>query len=250
MEEEQRLSRMVTQWSIVRCAHDSESDDRRAAQRALLERYGGAIRRYLLACLRDNDAADEVFQDFALRFVRGDFQCADPEHGRFRSFVKTVISHMVVDFHRRQQRRVRREALLRNDAAELLAGPDDRPPAPDALVASWRDDLLARCWEQLRDLENRERRPLYTVLRFRADHAEADSQQLAEILTAHLGRPLTAGNVRVLVHRAREKFAELLLKEVADSLGDGSLDQLEQELIELRLHDYCRDALARLRQQE
>jgi hypothetical protein len=110
------------------------------------------------------------------------------------------------------------------------------------------EDLLARAWEQLRDAERRHGRPFYTILRCRVEHPDATSQELAERLSERLEKTLTAGNLRVLVHRARDKFAEFLLEEVAASLDSGSLDHLEQELIDLRLHDYCRDMLARLRQ--
>ena len=74
-----RLSQIDTLWSMVRLAHDDQPEGVRAAQEAILERYGGAARRYLAGALRDSEAADEVFQDFALRFVRGDFRSADPD---------------------------------------------------------------------------------------------------------------------------------------------------------------------------
>lgn len=64
---------------------------------------------------------------------------------------------------------------------------------------------------------------------------------------AILGKPINAGAVGVLLHRARECFAELLLDEVTESLADGSLDEAEQELIELDLLEYCRPALDRRR---
>jgi hypothetical protein len=47
------------------------------------------------------------------------------------------------------------------------------------------------------------------------------------------------------LHRAREKFAVLLLDEVRNSLESQDPEQLEQELLELRLFEYCRPALAR-----
>lgn len=53
----------------------------------------------------------------------------------------------------------------------------------------------------------------------------------------------------VLIHRAREMFAERLLDLVLDSLDGGSLEETEQELIELDLLEYCRSALCR-RQEE
>jgi hypothetical protein len=44
-----------------------------AAQAEFLERYVGAIYRYSLRMLEDPDLATEACQEFALRFVRGDF---------------------------------------------------------------------------------------------------------------------------------------------------------------------------------
>ena len=37
----------------------------------LLQRYQGVVYRYLLGSLRDADAADELFQEFALRCLQG-----------------------------------------------------------------------------------------------------------------------------------------------------------------------------------
>ena len=51
--------------------------DRQAASDAqlrLLLDYSGAVSRYLLGALRDNEAADELAQEFAVRFIRGDFR--------------------------------------------------------------------------------------------------------------------------------------------------------------------------------
>jgi RNA polymerase sigma-70 factor (ECF subfamily) len=86
---------------------------------------------------------------------------------------------------------------------------------------------------------------LYAVLRFRADHPEMRSPQMAEELAARLGRPCTPAGVRQALHRAREKFADLLLDEVTHSLEDPTAEHLEQELVDLGLLDYCRPALER-----
>jgi hypothetical protein len=70
---------------------------------------------------------------------------------------------------------------------------------------------------------------------------------LAAGLTEQLGKPVNAGAARVLLHRARDSFAEILLDEVTQSLAQGSLDEAEEELIELDLLEYCRPALDRRR---
>jgi RNA polymerase sigma-70 factor (ECF subfamily) len=206
----------------------------------LLDQYGGAVRRYLLGTLRNEDAADEVFQEFALKFVRGDFEKANPDKGRFRQFVKTVVYRLVVD-HQRKRKKDRRH----KDLADVLE--DFEPTVTEQMEAeftsSWRGELLARAWTELEQVETKTGKPYYTVLRFRADNPKLRSPDIAAALTATLGREIKAGNARVLVHRAREIFAERLLDLVAESLQDRSDEELESELITLDLFAYCRPAL-------
>lgn len=94
----QRLSRIDTLWSLVHRAHGGEPGQ---AVADLFARYGGAVHRYLRASLRDPDAADDLFQEFALRVVRGDFRNADLGKGRFRDYLKTAVIRMMVDHRRR-----------------------------------------------------------------------------------------------------------------------------------------------------
>jgi RNA polymerase sigma-70 factor (ECF subfamily) len=245
-EKDLHLSRIQTIWSMVQRAH-ADHTAVQSAQQALLDRYGGAVWRYALAALRNEDAADEVFQEFALRFVRGDFGVADPERGRFRAFVKTVVYRLIVDYQRRQKKRLR-ESPMHSNVAEPAAAADEAATADALFRTSWRDELLARCWARLAEEEARTGKPHHTVLRYRVDHPDLHSPELAAGLSEALGKPINAGAVRVLLHRAREAFAELLLAEVVESLADGSLDEAEQELIDLDLLEYCRPALDRRRQ--
>ena len=46
-----RISRIETMWTLVHQAHDPEAEAK-LAQEALLQRYTGAIYRYLLGVLR------------------------------------------------------------------------------------------------------------------------------------------------------------------------------------------------------
>lgn len=248
MSDDLHLSQIQTLWSVVRRAHGDHTAVR-SAQQALLDRYGGAVRRYALAALRDEDAAEEVFQEFALKFVRGDFAAADPQRGRFRAFVKTVVYRLIVDYQRRQKGRLR-EGPLHSNVAEPAEGEEEAAAAAedDALFrSSWRDELLARCWQRLEEDEARTGKPYHAVLKYRVDHPDAHSPELAAGLSEQLGKPTSAGAVRVLLHRARDLFADLLLDEVTESLADDSLDSVEAELIELDLLEYCRSALVRRR---
>src|SRR5262245_57409410 len=117
-----RLSRIATPWSLVCRAHHGPADEVRLARRQLLERYEGAVRRYLRKVLHVRDAADEVFQDFALRLLHGDLRGADPQRGRFRNFVKGTLFHLIADY--RKQRRKWPGPLPAGDAAPC-ADPDE-----------------------------------------------------------------------------------------------------------------------------
>lgn len=240
------ISRIQTAWSMVREAHGDHTAVQ-SAQERLLDRYGGAVRRYALSALRNEDAADEVLQEFALKFVRGDFGKADPERGRFRAFVKTIVYRLIVDYQRRSKKHGREGAMHSNIAEPAANDVDDKD---DALFrTSWRDELLARCWQKLADDERESGKPYHTVLRYRVAHPDLRSPELADGLSKELAKPINAGAVRVLLHRSRELFAELLLDEVTESLTSGSLDEAEQELIDLDLLEYCRPALEKRRGQ-
>jgi len=238
-----RLSQLATLWSVVCQAHHGPEDAMRSARQRLLERYGGAARRYLLGAVREPDAADELFQEFALRFLRGDFRRADPERGRFRNFLKTSLFRLVAYYRRRQ----RKQPLpLRSDFLEpAVTDPEPADCYDQEFLRSWRDELLARAWAALERAQEKTGQPYHVVLRFRAEHPDTASPAIAERLTAQLGRPLTSAGVRQLLHRARERFADALLEEVAQSLARSTDEHIEQELTELGLLDYCRPALER-----
>jgi RNA polymerase sigma-70 factor (ECF subfamily) len=236
----QRLSQFQTLWTLVRRAHQGAGAG--AAQRQLLDRYGGAIRRYLLGALRDQDAADELFQEFVCRLLGGGMSGADPERGRFRNFVKGVLFHLVADYHKRRQRQPQ---SLPPEHSEPAVGPPTMSDLDRDFLTSWRDELLARSWAGLSAIEKESGQPYYTVLRFRAEHSDLPSAQMAERLGVKLGRKVTAAGVRQTLHRAREKFADLVIDEVVHSLENPTVEQLEEELIDLGLLIYCQPALQR-----
>ena len=236
-----RLSRIETMWSVVRRAHDTDVDKAHRAQEQLLEQYGGAIRRYLLGALRDESAADEAYQEFALRFVKGDYAKADPERGRFRNFLKTILSRLVIEHHRKRKRR--KSVPLGSAIAEPAAAEDAE--SEEAFTNVWRDELLSRSWAALAETERQTGRPVHTVMNQRVANPELSSADLAEKLSEQLAKTITTSNLRVMLHRARDQFAKILLDEVRNTLDRPRREDLEDELIELRLLKYCRPALER-----
>jgi RNA polymerase sigma-70 factor (ECF subfamily) len=236
------LSRIETHWTQVFRAHRGEGSVVAKERAALMERYGGAVRRYLLGSLRDPEAADDLAQEFAVRFLRGDFRNADPGRGRFRDYVKRAVYNLMTD-HRRA-----RKARPRSLDGEV---PDPATPAPSLadhdsqFLESWRGELMAKAWAALDQVQSRTGQPFADVLRMRVQQPDLRSPQLAEQLSARLGRPVNAGWVRQNLHRARDLLVESLVREVEQSLEDPSAERLEEELDELGLLDRCRPVLKR-----
>ncbi len=239
---EQHLSHINTMWTMLHQAHQGSPDEAAAARQLLMQRYCGAVYRYLLGAVRDPSAAEDLTQEFALRFIQGRFRQADPAHGRFRSYVKTALFHLVDDW-RRSQSKLPRASSLEGD--EPVPAPDENAAAEQAFRESWRQELLSRAWKGLELVQEQTGQPYHAVLRFRVDHPAMPSPQMAEALTERLGKPFSAAGVRQLLHRARERFSELLLEETRQSLEGAGQDQLQEELAELNLLKYCQAALQR-----
>ncbi len=239
---EPRLSQMTTHWTAVIEAHSGTPEQVSPAVSKLMGRYSGAVHRYFLKAVKNPDEAEELDQEFAVRFLRGDFRRSDPDRGRFRDYVKRAVQNMISDHFRRKK-----ASRARNSPMVVEPAVDD--PAlrrfDREFLASWRNDLLDRSWSALADIEKSTGQPYHTVLRFHVDNPDLPSAKAAEKLSRMMGRPLTAGAVRQAVMRSQRKFVDFLLGEVLQSMDRPSQDQLEEELGDLKLLEYCRPYLKR-----
>jgi RNA polymerase sigma factor (sigma-70 family) len=241
VEPEPRLSQMSTHWTVVFDAHSGTPEQVSSAVSELMCRYSGAVHRYFLKAVKDPGVAEELDQEFAIRFLRGDFRRCQPERGRFRDYVKRAVQNMISDHFRRKKVRQTRNSPLVEPAVEdpgLIQ-------FEKQFVASWRNDLLDRAWKSLSELEHSSGQPYHKVLRFRVDHPDLPSGKAAEKLSEMIGRELTPGAVRQAVLRSRRKFVDFLLSEVLKSLDRPSQEELEEELGDLDLLQYCRPYLKR-----
>jgi RNA polymerase sigma-70 factor (ECF subfamily) len=243
-----RLSSIESHWTLLFQAHQSNMDVRMEAQKQLLLRYYGAVYRYLLGTVRDPEVAEELTQDFAVRFLRGDFHSADPGRGRFRDFLKSALRHLAHDYWRKQGRAP--EALNEDRAREVTAGCTADQSFDRQFLEKWREELLSRTWEGLSAVEAGTGHPYLTLLQRKTQEPQVRSAQLAEQLSSQLQKPFTEVSVRQLLHRAREMFADLLVEEVVQTIETTDVETLEQELVDLDLLGYCRSALARRKAQQ
>lgn len=240
---DQHLSQIATHWTLLFDAHRGPEDAAQKARKTLMIRYCGAVYRYLARIVRDQGIAEDLTQEFALRFLQGKFSQAAPTAGKFRNYVKTALFHLVQDHYRAVGARSK---LVPMADDYQPAAPDENEAAEQAFRESWRSELLARAWNALNDVQRQSGQPFHDVMKLRVDSPDLSSAQLAEALGNKLGRIYTPAGLRQLLHRARERFSELLLQEVELSLqGSGGLDRLEEELADLQLLKYCQDLIDR-----
>src|SRR5262249_55900304 len=155
-----------------------------------LERYSGAVYRYLCGAVHDPEVAGELAQEFALRLLRGDFHRADPDRGRFRDYIRSVLINLLNKHFRSQQRRPQ---TLADGAAELPCDSAGSPTFEDCL----RDEVLARTWSALKDAQPR----YHAVLLMRAEEPDLSSSEMAERLSATSGTAWKADQVRKTLER-------------------------------------------------
>ena len=240
-----RLSQISTLWTDLLRAQTVGLDADRTRLAGVLERYQSAAFRYLTAAVGDPDLGTELFQEFAVRFLRGDFRRVDPVRGRFRDYVRTSLINLV------RRHRATAGRALRPGSVDLdqIAAEDSAPdPAEDqAFLAEWRKALLDRAWQRLEEGERAGGPPHYTALRARADRPDSPSGELAAHLTERLGRaePFTDAGVRKLLQRGREELTDALVEEVANAVPTRDKERLAAELIDLGFFGYCRAALDR-----
>lgn len=231
-----RIDALVTNWSVFRAAHGQSNGSAEQARHDWVLRYAVVIRKYVYAIVRDDTDADELSQDVLVRMLKGDFAGADPSRGRFRDFLKTVIRNMARNHWDRQNRR----RPVSSEIAEL----DLADAAPSDWDEVWRNELLGQVWRALKDEQARKPTSLvHTLLELRLNYPDDSSEQLAQRLGEQLGAEVRADAVRQKLRRARLRFAELLISEVAHCLQTASADEVEQELMDLKLFEQVRPLL-------
>lgn len=199
-------------------------------------RYASAIERYLSALLPDAHAVEEVRQDLLLRVLQQGFVPEQVKRGRFRDYLKAVVRNAALTWWRRERARP-----AASDLSEFL--PDDTVDpireAEQAWLMQWRSCLLERVWDELELQEQQSPASnCYRVLRLMVEHGESgDSRELAERLSALIGETVRPEAFRKQVSRARRLFAQFLLREVAQTLHERTVERIEEELRDLGVAD-------------
>jgi RNA polymerase sigma factor (sigma-70 family) len=220
----------TTRWTLVVAAGDPRRKDARSALVSLCENYWYPLYAYLRRRGYQADPAQDLTQEFFIRVLEGQYlDRADPEKGRFRSFLLTSLKFFVADEEDRQRARKRGGGQL--VPFEFSSGEEryQREPAHDEtperiFERRWALSVLDRVVEKLRDefvqhgrLEHFERLKIFLL-------GQSDAPYAALALEMNTSE----GALKVAIHRLRKRYRELLRQEIADTVADPA--EVESEL--------------------
>ncbi|MBB5037737.1 RNA polymerase sigma factor [Prosthecobacter dejongeii] len=176
--------------------------------------------------------AQDLAQGFFVHVLENNVLAhADPERGRFRSFLLGALRHFVSNEARKQRTekrggRVTFVPLDANDDEERFDRELAHPDSPEKLFErNWAENLLQRAVKALEaDYVNAGKLHLFTALQpYLAGSANPNSY---EELAKTLG--MSTGTIAVSVYRMRRRYGELLREEIAQTVENPA--DIEQEI--------------------
>jgi RNA polymerase sigma factor (sigma-70 family) len=225
----QHLTDVETSWTTIRTAH-IPGPAGQAAMRELIGRYHDAVERYLRLKLRDQNLADEVFQEFWTKLLTHKLAGADNSKGRFRDYLRTVLHRLIIDHFRTRK-------LVALPPGDLLD-----PSANDAdYDRVWREAVIKRVWSRLETYEASTPKNRYaSVLHLRVGNPEASIEEIAQQLSQQTGTRVSPEAFRKTLQRARGKFLELLVQELRETVHPATPEDIEAEIFDLGLGNLYR----------
>src|SRR5262244_3099973 len=146
----------TTRWTLVVAAGNPEQKETRSALASLCENYWYPLYAYLRRRGYPADEAQDLTQEFFIRVLEGRYlDRADPERGRFRSFILTSLKFFVADEEDRHRASKRGGGMV--VSLEFSSGEEryQREPAhnetPERIFERrWAFSVLDRVVERLR----------------------------------------------------------------------------------------------------
>ena len=225
----------TTRWTLIRAAGERAKPEAQEALERLCGLYWFPIYAHFRRKGNSADQSADLTQAFFAHLLESDaLHAAEPERGRFRSFLLTAADHFLSNEYHKQtaQKRGGGRTIVSIDVAgaegRLLKAPFDGHTPERAFERSWAMALLERVFEQLRrEYEQTDKAMLFGQLYVFLPKGEG-SQSYRDA-----GRELrmTEAAVKVAVHRMRKRFGELLREEILQTVE--SPEDIDEEITRL-----------------
>ena len=227
-----RVQFVTTQWSMVLAARGPLSQEQSEALEALCRAYWYPLYAYIRRAGHGPEDAKDLTQSFLSHFLeKGALSLADRERGRFRTFLLTALKHYLVDENRRRTALKRGggrplEPLENEDGEERYKFEPTDLASPDVLFdRGWARAVLEQALCRLREeYACSKHGPGFEALK---DYVWGERSGLS---CAELGREigLSEEAAKKAVQRMRHRFAQLLRKQIAETVSTPA--ELEDEL--------------------
>ena len=223
---------VTTHWSVVLSAGRSDTPRAQDALGRLCQVYWYPLYAYVRRRGYPPEDAQDLTQEFFARLLaRNWVGSADPQKGRFRTYLLTTMAHFLADEWDRCKAQKRgggqRVLPLEVESAETrfqMEPPD--PLTPEKIYERrWAQALLETVFEQLRQAYEAEgKAALFDELK------GGLAQRRAALPYADIAArlQLSEGALRVAVHRLRERFRKLLRAEIAHTVAEPG--EVEEEV--------------------
>jgi RNA polymerase sigma-70 factor (ECF subfamily) len=214
----------TTHWSVVLTAGRTDTVRAEGALARLCQTYWYPLYAYVRRRGYSAEDAQDLTQEFFARLLeRQSLASADPNRGRFRSFMLGVMNHFLADEWNRARAQKRGGGAtmlpLQFDTAETRYGhePVDQTTPEQNYERRWAMALLAEVLRRLGEEYKEEgRAELFAELN-PCLVGERMAQPYAE-LAARLG--VNEGTIKTAVHRLRQRYRQLLREEIAHTVAE------------------------------
>ena len=222
----------TTHWSLVTAVGAAESSQRCDALETLCRTYWYPLYAYVRRRGATAEDARDLTQAFFARLLEKEaLRSADPERGRFRSFLIASLNHFLANEWRRGQAKKRgggRAAVsldLQSGESRYALEPAHGLTPEKVFERRWALTVLERALAALRDEAARGgKQDLFEHLKAYL-HGEASAIPYREIGDA-VG--MTPGAVKTAAHRLRGRCRKLVRDEVAQTLA--KRDEVDDEI--------------------
>jgi DNA-directed RNA polymerase specialized sigma24 family protein len=211
----------TTSWTLVRAAAAHPTEDSRQALATLCQAYWHPIYAFIRRKGYDPDHSQDLCQEFFTLLLEKNYLLdANRDRGRFRSFLLTAVKHFLANEWERAHalKRGGGQTAVSIDLVEA-----EKWYAPAALEESTPESIFERRWA-LSVLE-------HVTVRLRSEFTAMGKAEEFDKFFMFLNREparydevatqmgLSAGALRMAVHRMRKKYRKLLRAEIGATVS-------------------------------
>ncbi len=223
----------TTHWSVVVLAGQEQSEQAVRALETLCQGYWYPLFAYLRGRGYPLHQAEDLTQAFFTQLLtKNSLATADPQRGRFRTFLLSSLEHFLANEWNREQTR-KRGGGCSFISLDYVRDHEERPVEPGhdlnperLYEKRWAEAVLELVLERLRkefDGASIKRfevlKPFLTELKGTSSYAAAARE---------LG--ITEQAVKSAIHRLRQRWRELMREEIAHTLNCATAKEVDQEI--------------------